>query len=122
MAASANKTVTKRYQCELCKYKKEFRILALSFVNKDLREEDVHTICSYLKLPLQKPVQWTATKAVYPRPAAFWILDHTDDERGVTVIEEWTQRPNSLQEILTKVLSRVDLAKKHTELLGKKSM
>lgn len=89
----------------------------MSYVTKHLHEEEVQTICSVLDVPIAKPKGWTAVReeAVCTRPAAFRSLD--DRERGV--IEKWSQRPNKFQWILTSLLDRVDLAKKHQKLLGK---
>lgn len=108
---------SKRYctDCECCKYNKEFELHVSGLIHKDLGEEDLQTICSTFRLSITKPEEWTAVpdSKVCERPAIYWALF----KQGF--IDEWSQRPCKLQQILTGILDRVDLATKHQELLGK---
>ena len=105
----------RRYKCKCCKYKREVRLFATTCVNHDFKAVDVQILCTYLKVPIERPGEWTLldSKQAYVRPSVLWALEK------LGIMENFSKRPNKLEEILKKVLQREDLATEHQELLGK---
>ena len=82
-----------RYKCQCCKYKRNYRLFATTCVRHDFREVDVQTLCTYLKVPIERPAEWPLldSKQTYVRPSVLWELDRQG------TIEIWSQRPNKLE-------------------------